>query len=274
MENYSVLMSVYHKEQPEFFRQSIDSILTQSVKTNDFVLVCDGPLTQDLEEVIASLQEKLGPILQIVRLPQNEGLARALNRGLEKCKNELIARMDSDDIAPPERCALQLEVFRNEPELVIVGGNIAEFETTPEQVVSYKTMPQTQEQILRFAKRRNPFNHPTVMFRKSAVLQVGGYPDYPWQEDYALWAQLLLDGCKGCNLPQTLCYMRVSSDFYDRRGGKALLRSAIRLRWDLYKKGLYGFWNFLFVACALTVSSLMPRALRKGLYRSALRKKA
>ena len=193
-ENYSVLMSVYGREQADFFRLSTQSILAQTMPTNDFVLVCDGPLTEPLDKVIAELQETHSDILHIIRLENNQGLAKALNRGLQACKNELIARMDSDDVAVPNRCELQLRKFRENPELAIVGGEIDEFEKNPDNVISHKKMPHTHEEILRYAKTRNPFNHPTVMYRRSVILAAGSYPDHILHEDYALWSQLLLSG--------------------------------------------------------------------------------
>lgn len=271
MNNYSVLMSVYGGEKANFFRLSTDSVFQQTVPTDDFVLMCDGPLTDELNHVINELLQAHGDVLRVIRLEENLGLGNALNIGIKACKNELIARMDSDDFALPNRCELQLRKFRAHPELSIVGGNIDEFEGVPSNIVAHKTMPETHEEILRYARTRNPFNHPTVMYRKSAVLKAGCYPDRMLHEDYALWANMLLGGAKACNLPDTLCYMRVDSGLYDRRGGWAYLKMAIRLRWHLYKTGLYTFWSFLYVALGLSVVCLIPVSARKAIYRLFLR---
>lgn len=273
LENYSVLMSVYAKEQPEFFRLSIESMLTQTVKTNDFVLVCDGPLTPELDAIVAEMQQKHGDLFHVIRLETNQGLAHALNRGLRECRNELVARMDSDDIAVPNRCEMQLRKFAEHPELGIIGGAVDEFEGSPSNIVSHKSMPETHAEIQRYAKHRSPFNHPTVMYRKSAILNTGSYPDYILHEDYALWANLLLKGIRGYNLQQTLCKMRVNSGFYDRRGGFSYLKMGIRLRKHLYHMGLYSFWNYITVVSALTVSCLLPRSIRKKIYLTVLREK-
>lgn len=271
MENYSVLMSVYHAEKAEYFRLSIESIFSQTILTNDFVLICDGPLTAELDQVIDELYRKHPDVLRIIRLGANRGLGHALNYGLVECRNELIARMDSDDIAPPDRCELQLKKFAEAPELAIVGGAIDEFEDTPDHIVSHKQMPESHEELLRYARMRNPFNHPTVMYRKSVILALGSYPNNILHEDYALWANLLLSGAKGCNLPQTLCLMRVDSGLYDRRGGMAYLKQAIKLRWQLYQKGLYTFWSFLCVVSGLIFVCLIPPFLRKFIYQRFLR---
>lgn len=272
MENYSVLMSVYYGEKAEFLRLSADSILTQTVPTDDFVLMCDGPLTDELNAVIEELIRDHGDVLRVIRLEKNRGLGDALNVGIQICKNELIARMDSDDIAVANRCELQLLKFAEDPGLAIVGGAIDEFEGAPFNVVSHKSMPESHSDIVRYARIRNPFNHPTVMYRKSAVLQAGGYPNQMLHEDYGLWANMILMGVKTCNLPDTLCFMRVDSGLFDRRGGFKYLKKAISLRWHLYQSGLYTLPSFIYVVTGLTIVCLIPVSLRKIIYRSLLRK--
>ena len=258
MEKYSVLMSVYAKEQGAFFRRSAESILAQTVQTDDFVLVCDGPLTGELEDVITWLQGCYGDRLQLVRLATNQGLANALNAGLQVCKHDLVARMDSDDIAPPERCEMQLKAFSEDPGLAVVGGAIEEFAGSVSNILSRKTMPQTQPEILRYAKKRNPFNHPTVMFRKEAVLTAGGYPQQPLHEDYALWAAMLQRGARGCNLPQTLCYMRTDGGLYARLAAAEYWHRAVKFLWHLRCTGSYSLREFACVTLAMRVVRLVP----------------
>lgn len=271
MENYSVLMSVYHGEKAEYLRLSAASILSQTVPTNDFVLMCDGPLTEELEAVIAELLQEYSDVLRVIRLEKNQGLAVALNEGLKLCANDLVARMDSDDIAPANRCELQLKKFQEDPELAICGGAIDEFEGTPFNVVSHKDMPLSHSDVVRYARIRNPFNHPTVMYRRSAVIEAGSYPNRMLHEDYALWSNMILNGVKVCNLPDTLCFMRVDGGLYNRRGGWSYLKMAIRLRWYLYRSGLYTFWSFFFVSLGLTIVCLLPLSARKAVYRILLR---
>lgn len=264
-------MSVYHREQAAHLRASMESIFSQTVPTDDFVLICDGPLTDALDGVIADAVRAHPDVLRVVRLEHNCGLSGALNHGLPLCRNELVARMDSDDVALPGRCALQLAAFANDPALSIVGGAIDEFEQTPENVVSHKSMPPSHDEILHYARYRNPFNHPTVMYRRSVILSLGGYPEHNLHEDYALWANLLLSGAKACNLPETLLCMRVDGGLYRRRGGIAYLRQAIRLRWGFYRRGLYTLGSFLYVSAGLTFVCLIPTSLRKSTYRKVLR---
>lgn len=272
MMKYSVLMSVYDKENPEFLRLSLDSMFSQTVQTDDFVLVCDGPLTESLDAVVAEFSAKYGSVLNVVRLERNVGLTGALNEGLECCKNELIARMDSDDYAVPNRCELQLKAFAEDPELVIVGGFISEFEGTPSNVVSVKTMPCTHSEILRYAKKRSPFNHPTVMYRKSSVLSLGGYPNLPLHEDYALWVHMLMAGSKGYNIPEVLCSMRVDSGLYARRGGLRYCKTVVAFRRYMLKNKFCNLGEFLLSAGAVAFACLLPVWLRKILYRLFLRR--
>ena len=166
MQNYSVLMSVYYKEKPEYLEQAIESVQSQTFPTDDFILVCDGPLNDALDKVIAKKQQEMGITLNVVRLAKNGGLGNALNEGIKHCKNELIARMDNDDIAYPDRCEKQLAVFNEHPEVSICSGIVEEFTTDPNTVDAKRVPPETNAEIVEFAKKRNPFNHPCVMYEK------------------------------------------------------------------------------------------------------------
>ena len=272
MQRYSVLMSVYKKEKPEFLKMAMESIFNQTIKTNDFVLVCDGELTEELDYVINEFKKIYGDVLNVIRFKKNRGLALALNDGIKYCKNDLIARMDSDDIAPEYRCELQLKKFFEDKTLEIVGGAITEFEGSPENIVSKKIMPETHNEIIKYAAKRCPFNHPTVMYRKKSVVGVGGYPAIPFHEDYALWVNLLLNNANSCNLPDVLCNMRVDAGLYDRRGGFKYFIIAVKFRWYLYKIGFYNFFKMLCIDMAFFVVCLVPTSVRKKLYKIFLRK--
>lgn len=193
-ENYSVLMSVYYKENSEYLKQAIESIQAQTFPTDDFVLVCDGPLNQELDSVIKKKQQEMKNILNVVRLKKNAGLGNALNKGIQQCKNELVARMDSDDISYPDRCEKQLMVFNTYPEISVCSGIVEEFATNPKVVESRRVPPETQEEIREFAKVRNPFNHPCVMYKKPDVEAVGSYKDFYLLEDYYLWVRMIMAG--------------------------------------------------------------------------------
>ena len=165
-EKYSVLMSVYKNDDPAYFSRAIDSMLNQTVPPDEIVLVKDGPLSCELDETIADYKNKYSDIFSIVSSSENIGLGRALALGLQQCRNELVARMDSDDISDPDRCRSQLLFLSEHPECSVVGSNIAEFNGDIDDVVSYRNVPENHEQICEFMKKRCPMNHMTVMLKK------------------------------------------------------------------------------------------------------------
>lgn len=273
MESYSVLMSVYEKERPEFLRQSIDSMLCQTVPTDDFVLVCDGPLPEPLERTVEEYEKKCCGVMHVVRLSENQGLGAALNAGLSACRNELVARMDSDDISVPRRCALQLAEYERRPELSVLSGTVLEFENHTENVISEKKLPLTNEEIIHYAGLRNPFNHPAVMYRKSAVIQTGGYRQAPLHEDYDLWTRMLMKGYPCGNLPDPLVYMRVDEGFYQRRGGLQYCKTMMGFHRELFVKGFSTHGQYLLSTAMYLGSGLMSMPMRRLAYRRMLRKK-
>lgn len=264
-DNYSVLMSVYKKEKSEYLKQSMDSMYKQTFPTNDFVLVCDGPLTKELDAVINEEQAKFGKVLNVVRLPQNGGLGRALNVGVKNCKNELIARMDSDDISKEDRCERQLRVFEENDDISLVSGTIAEFADDIINVTAIREVPQTNDEILNFMKKRNPFNHPCIMYKKSAIESVGGYQDFYLLEDYYLWIRALTNGYKGYNIQGTLLYMR-EQGMYKRRSGLKYAKSQFKLLDFMKKKGIISAREEVMYGIARTFSSLVPNFIRKKMY--------
>ncbi len=270
--NYSVLMSVYDKEKPEYLKQAIESIQAQTILTDNFVLVCDGPLNTGLDEVIAQKQQEMGKTLEVIRLEKNGGLGAALNEGITYCRNELIARMDSDDIAYSNRCERQLATFRLHPEISICSGIVEEFTTSPDVIDAKRIPPETNAEIVEFAKGRNPFNHPCVMYKKSAVEAVGSYQDFYLLEDYYLWLRLLLAGYQGYNIQQPLLYMRAGSEMYKRRAGWRYAKAQMRLFRYMKDKGFISRKQFMKSCMIRSGSSLAPNWLRKMMFEKILRK--
>lgn len=269
---YSVLMSVYHKEKPEYLKQAIESIQTQTISTNDFVLVCDGPLNEQLDGVIATKQQEMGDTLNVVRLAKNGGLGNALNEGIKYYKNELVARMDSDDIAYPNRCEKQIAVFNTHSEVSICSGIVEEFTTDPNTVDTKRVPPETNAEIVEFAKKRNPFNHPCVMYKKSAVEAVGSYQDFYLLEDYYLWLRMLMTGYQGYNIQEPLLHMRAGSDMYLRRAGWKYARTQARLFKFMKKQRFIGVGQYIKSCVIRSGSSLAPNWLRKFMFEKVLRK--
>ena len=272
MESYSVLMSVYYKEKPRFLKESIDSMLEQTVLTNDFVLVCDGPLTPELDAVIAEYEQNYPNLFQIIRLEKNLGIGGAANVGISYCKNNLVAKMDSDDIALANRCEMQLTYFEKNPELDIVGSHIIEFKNSIENEISRRKVPLKQSEILKYAKRRMPFNNQTIMYKKSAVEAVGGYSSLKRCEDYELYSRMLMHGCKAENVDDYLVYYRLTDDAYARRGTWQNLKGFVLVRWKIHKMGLSSFSDFLIPTCGQLILTVLPVRLKEKMYEKLLRK--
>ena len=269
---YSVLMSVYHKERPEYLKQAIESIQVQSLSTNDFVLVCDGPLNDELDAVIQTKQLEMGENLNVVRLAKNGGLGNALNEGIKHCKNELVARMDSDDIAYPDRCEKQIAVFNTHSEVSICSGIVEEFTTDPNTVDTRRVPPETNAEIIEFAKKRNPFNHLCVMYKKSAVKAVGSYQDFYLLVDYYLWLRMLMAGYQGYNIQEPLLYMRAGSDMYLRRAGWKYAKTQAKLFKFMKQQGFIGNGQYIKSCVIRSGSALAPNWLRKFMFEKVLRK--
>lgn len=267
---YSVLMSVYKAEQPEYLRQSLNSMFTQTVPPKDLVLVCDGPLNADLDSVVEEFAGKWQEKMQILRLKQNGGLWNALNQGMKLCRCELIARMDTDDISLPSRCEKQLEVFRAMPDVAVCSGFVEEFGS--EGQGSVRRVPEKNDAILAFMKRRSPFNHPCAMFRKSAVEAVGGYENFYRLEDYHLWVRLLKAGYQGYNLQEILLKMRVDSGMYRRRGGVKYAMSQMKLCAFLHRMGVTNLPETCLNMLKRGLGALVPSFFRKFLYNTFLRR--
>lgn len=269
--DYSVLMSVYHREKPDFLKQSMESIYQQTIPTNDFVLVCDGPLNNKLDDVINEMQNLFGERLKVVRLAKNGGLGNALNEGIKHCKNELVARMDSDDIAYPDRCERQMVVFKRYPKISICSGIVEEFTDNPNVVDARRVPPETNAEIIEFAKMRNPFNHPCVMYKKSDVEAVGSYQDFYLLEDYYLWLRMIMANYQGYNLQAPLLHMRAGSEMYKRRGGWKYVQSQMKLFRFMKEKGFISEWQY-FKGCFLRWgSAISPNWLRRFMFERFLR---
>ena len=278
----SVLMSIYKKEKTEYFKASMESILAQTYPVDEIVLIQDGPLTEELDSYILELQRRLNeqtdantngktPRLVTYSFPENVQLGRALAKGVELCSNEYIARMDTDDIAKPYRMEHQIKYMEQHPEIAALGGEIEEFNdnNTKRQI---KHMPTGTEQVKRYARYRNPMNHMTVMFRKSAVLQADNYEHYPNLEDYYLWIRMLAHGKQIDNLPEVLVEARTNEDFYGKRGGIEYWKRYLVLRKIQHQLKLTT-WLEYWIACVLTTGVVASSSkIRKIFYQTILRR--
>jgi len=218
---FTVLLSVYHKEQANYLNDALESIWTQqTLKPSQIVLVEDGPLPPPLYNIIANWKSILKSKLTVVSLPNNIGLAAALNIGIQYCKHNLIARMDTDDLSLPERFEKQISFMTMHPEVAAASGQVEEWDEDFSEKLSTRSLPQTPQLLALFAIRRSPLSHPAVIFRKEIIEKVGGYPELQRAQDYGLWALLLTRGFLLANLPDTLVKMRTGTALLQRRGLK------------------------------------------------------
>ena len=272
MEKYTVLMSVYKKEKPEYLKTAIESMLNQSVKPDEIVVVEDGPLTSEIETLLLKYKEKYPEVFNIVKSKENIGLGRALNLGLSNCRNELVARMDTDDISKPDRCEKHLKYFENDSELSLLGSSVDEFYNNPEQIVSRRVVPTEYKEIYEFAKRRSAFNHPTVMYKRSDVLSIGGYSDLRRNQDVDLFGRMLFSGLKAENIEESLLYFRSNDDLAKRRKSWENTKSYISTIKNLHKIGYSSFMDLAIVSIAQTGMYIMPIKLQHWVYKKFLRK--
>ncbi|MBR2067457.1 MAG: glycosyltransferase [Solobacterium sp.] len=261
----SILMSIYAKENPIYFRKAMNSIYKQTVLASEIVLVVDGEINEQLEEVIRDNLRRTIPLV-VVRLEVNKGLGIALCEGLKHCHNEYVARMDTDDIMRPYRLERQYTFLENHEDVVAVGGNISEF-VEEGKALRTKYMPATYEEVYAYGKYRNPINHMTVMFRKSAIEAVGSYRDVKGIEDYDLWIRLLAAGYKIRNIQEVLVEARVSENFAGRRGGKEYFERYKELRKQQHELGYTNQYEYMKALAFTYGMTRMPNALRKQAYK-------
>jgi len=267
-------MSVYHLEKPEKLERSILSMLNQTTKPTQIVIVEDGKLTNELNNVIDFYAEKYEAIT-IIKNDVNLGLGLALNEGLKHCKTELVARMDSDDISLPDRCERQLREFQMFPEIDIIGGYIIEFIDSPTNIVSKRLCKTNDFDIKREMKFRCPLNHQTVMFRKSKVILAGQYPNILWNEDYGLWINMKKTGCRFSNLSDPLVLVSIDKNTFHRRGGMKYFKSEKLVQKQMLLLRQINFVEYLYnIIVRFVVQVLLPNRVRASIYKLFLRKKA
>ena len=255
---YSVLMSVYAKDNPEYLELAIDSMLNQTIQPEQFVIVIDGPVPQEIKNVIKKKRQENEGLFTIVPLKENGGLGHALDMGLRCCRNELVARMDADDISLPERCEKELALFAEHKRLALCGSHIDEFYGTPENVHTVRKVPTDYKAICKFIRRRQPFNHPTVMFKKSEVIRCGGYGTLKRKQDFDLFSRMLNNGCYALNIDESLLKFRADKDNYKRRKSWSYCKSSIWVGYLNYKRKYCSIIDLLYIVCGQMALYIMP----------------
>lgn len=272
MDKYSVLMSLYKNERAEYFRLAIESMIHQTIPPKEIVLVKDGPLTKELDATVLDYTTKYPGLINVVKNDINMGLGLALQKGVLACNNELIVRMDTDDISLNNRCEKQLRFMENHPEVSIVGGQIDEFCENPHNIVGRRRVPLNDKELKKYAKIRCPFNHMTVMFRKKAVLEAGNYRDWHYNEDYDLWIRMLMHNAKFANLDVVLVKVRVGEEMYSRRGGITYYRSEKAIQRFMLNNHVINYPTYL-INCGKRwiLQVMLPNSVRGWVYQKFAR---
>jgi glycosyltransferase involved in cell wall biosynthesis len=266
--NFSVLMSVYFKDKPEYLSEALKSVFEQTLKPKEVILVKDGKLGDELDQTIKLWEEKEKGILKCIQIEGNVGLAHALNCGLEHCSCELVARMDADDVCVVDRFKKQISYLHSK-NLDVVGAYVEERDEKMEHVFGIKKVPLGQEDIVRYSRWRNPINHMTALFKKSAVMSVGGYsPELKTQlEDYWLWVQIVNAGYKIGNVPEPLVVVRTGKDFLCRRGGWGYFKHDVVVLYYMKRIGHINFFCFIIGVIIRFFARVGPVSIRRLLYK-------
>ena len=269
---FSVLMPVYWKETPEYFQTALESILNQTLMPDEIVIVEDGKLTDELNSIIKTYTSRHPQLFKIVALDKNVGQGLARNAGLKHCSNNLVALMDSDDIADKTRFEKQINYLKDHPEVDVIGSNITEFEGMPENIISKKVVPLTQDEIFRFGKWRSPINNMTVVYKKDKVMSVGGYNTFNFGEDYLLFAKMLVAGMQFCNLEECLVNARSGTRMLAKRVGAKRILQEIQLFWKFYRMGYINIFELSRNVSLKFLLRIIPSALRTWIYMKFLRR--
>lgn len=272
MEAYSVLMSVYAGENPTYFKSCVQSIVDQTIAADEIVIVCDGALTEKLDKVLSDFTTEYPNLFKLIRLKENVGIGVAANEGLKHCRNEMIAKMDSNDIAISQRCEIQLKRFSENPNLTVLGGYIEEFDGEIENGFAIREVPLTNEGIRKYARRRQPFNNVTVMYKKSAVIAVGGYNNLRRGEDYDLYIRLLKAGYYCENLSDILVKVRVEQNAHVKRHSFETFKGFVQTRWNTFRLGYSSVIDFLICFFAELFVFVCPNRIQHLIYNKFLRK--
>lgn len=266
---FSVLLPVYYKEDSTYFRLALESLKNQSLPPSEVVLIKDGPLTKELENVICEFKALLP--FKVLALDKNIGLGEALHLGLLSCSHEYVARMDSDDICVKERFEKQARIFMKNPDLDILGSYLKEFVHHVGDLDVIRRVPLMHEEIYAYTFYRCPFNHPSVMFKKSAVLKAGSYLKMPFFEDYYLWIRMAVAGCRFQNTDEILLNYRIGNNMISRRHGMRYAKHELAFFNSCYKEGLITLPQLLRFSARFPIR-LMPLGMLKKFYEVVLRK--
>ena len=267
---FSVLMSLYIKEKAEYLDDALASVLKQTVKPDEIVIVYDGPITTELRNVVENYISKNPGLIKVIENPETKGLGLALADGVPQCKYELIARMDTDDICREDRFEKQLQEFAKDPTIDICGSHILEFEGNKDNIVAQRRVPLVDKDIREYQKRRDGFNHVSVMFKKKSVLAAGNYQSCLLMEDTLLWANMFMNGAKGMNIDDFLVYVRIGKDMYERRGGLDYYKKYKAGRKKVYETGYISWVDYKITLLIQFIVAVIPNRVRGFVFKKLL----
>ena len=269
--NISVLMSVYKNDIPKNVELAVESVVNQTLKPKQIVMVVDGPVGEEIDKCLKALEQKYG-LMKIVRLKENVGLGKAMAEGTKYCTEYFIARMDSDDISDPNRFEKQMKVFEKHPELDVVGSNGQEFYVEQQNLAGVKKVPETNEEIVKFLKSRCPFFYMFFMMKKDMLEKAGGYKHWLWAEDWYLWIRMCLAGAKFYNIQENLVQIRIDEHTFERRHGLKYYKSIKGLLKFMHKNKMIGFFKYTKEKVVRFIGHvLVPRKMKNRLYKKYMR---
>ncbi len=268
MNNFSILLSVYNGENPIFLDNALSSLYEyQKIKPTEIVVVIDGPINKSLLAIIDNYKNKLNKLIKVINLNKNHGLGYALNEGLKHCTNDWVFRMDTDDICLPDHFEKQIQFIKNNPDISLLGSSTEEFDENMENSFGYRTNPTEHNAIVNYAKKRNPFNHMTVAFKKDAVLSVGGYQHHLFMEDYNLWIRMISSGYKVANLPDVLVKVRAGNSMVTRRKGIKYIKSEYKLAKLKIKTHLDNSFSAYSIFLLRSIPRMLPTSFLSKIYK-------
>lgn len=268
---FSVLMSLYIREKAEYFDQCMQSMLRQTVLPNEIVIVFDGPISKELSDTVNKYKQRKPDWIKTVENKTNKGLGLALADGVPACTYDLIARMDTDDIARDDRFEKQLQMFMKDSELDICGSHIIEFEGNIDNVLAKRKVPIGHNDIVNYQKQRSAFNHMTVMYKKSTVLRAGNYEHCPLMEDDMMWIRMLIAGAKCANIDDYLVFARTGYAMIERRGGWEYYKKYKNGRKKILATNYISKWDYYKTVGIQFVVALVPKKIRLFIFTRLLR---
>lgn len=272
MNSLSVVIPTYENDDPDHFSAALNSILDQTVRPDEVIVIGDGPLSAKLEKVIGQFERNYPNVIQLYQLSENRGKGKARQIGVKRANNQIVAMMDADDICREDRFEKQLRFLEDNPDVDVVGSNVTEFSADMEVSYAVRSVPESHDEIAALARYRSPLNQATVMFRKDAVIDAGNYEDVRLLEDYRLWVRLLVNGAKFGNIPESLVHVRAGEDMHARRGGRTYARSEIRMEYDFYRWGFIPLWLATLNAIARVAIRTVPNSVRGSIYSRLFRR--